>query len=63
MLLKNYKTAVPLGLLSLIVSVTIRRFGTGVLPLASFFEGLFLGMALVFAVFGLITTMLAHRFE
>jgi hypothetical protein len=63
MLSKKGSLAVPLGLLCVIISVTIGRFGSDALPLAAFLEGLFLGMSLVFAVFGLVTRMLARRYE
>lgn len=63
MILRNKRLFLPLGLLSLVLSVFLNRIGTGFFPHAAFGEGILLGFATVLSVAGLVTAGRAARHE
>lgn len=63
MIIRNKRLFLPLGLLSLVLSVFLNRLGPGVFPHAAFVEGMLLGFATVLSAAGLITAGGAARHE
>ena len=60
-MIRNKRLFMPLGLLALVLSVFLGRVGPSFLPRAAFFEGVFLGIAAVFAVAGLFARAAGHE--
>jgi len=63
MIIRNKRLFLPLGLLSLVLSVFLNRLGPGAFPHVAFVEGVLLGFATALSIAGLITVGSAARHE
>ncbi|UCG50842.1 MAG: hypothetical protein JSW58_11625 [Candidatus Latescibacterota bacterium] len=62
-MIENRRLLIPLGMISLGLSVFLERLGEGVIPRAAFFEGLLLGISIGLSALALILDIIVRHYE